>query len=279
MSDVPELLQLDELADGRFQVRQPTESAEGRDVVFSGQLIAQMIMAADHSVEGSKDVKSVHAIFARAGSYTMPIELEVDVMQSGRTWASDTITATQQGKLLCRALLLMSIDDPDLMHHELSMPEVPGPDQLRDGSSLAYPGAEVRRVEAPDATVNGVPAMWQWVRVTDVTGSPAVHQAVLSWCTPGPYIELSMRPHADKVRIGEAHRSVSTGVIGHTISFHERFDVGEWLLISHEATYAGRGRIHGRGLVFGRDGRLLASISQDSMVRAVEGELDPRRAM
>ena len=279
MSDVPELLQLDEIGDGRYQVHHPSESAEGRDVVFSGQIMAQMIMAADRSVDGSKDVKSAHAIFARAGSYTMPIELEVDVMQSGRTWASDTVTATQNGKLLSRGLILMSIDDPDLIRHEMAMPEVPGPEQLAEGPALAYPGAEVRRVDAPDATVGGVPMMAQWVRVPEVSGAPAVHQAILCWCTPGPYIELAMRPHAATVRIGDAHRSVSTGVIGHAISFHERFDVSDWLLINHEATYAGRGRVHGRGLVFSRDGRLVASVSQDSMVRGIEGELDPRRAM
>ena len=279
MTDIPDLLQLDESEDGRYRVRHPSESAEGRDVVFSGQLIAQMIMAANRSVEGSKDVKSAHALFARAGSYTMPIELEVDVMQSGRTWASDTVTATQNGKLLSRSLILMSIDDPDLMRHELSMPDVPGPDKAAPVASLSYPDAEVRRVDAADATTDGVPAMWQWIRVPGTSGGPAVHQAVLSWCTPGPIIELAMRPHAEKVRIGDAHRSVSTGVIGHTINFHERFDVSDWILVSFEASYAGRGRVHGRGLCFTEDGRLLASFSQDSMVRAVEGELDFRRAM
>jgi len=55
--------------------------------------------------------------------------------------------------------------------------------------------------------------------------------------------------------------------------------VGEWLLLAHEATYAGRGRIHGRGLVYTGDGRLVATFSQDSMVRAVEGGLDPKRSM
>lgn len=279
MSDVPDLLQLDELGGGRYQVHHPSESAEGRDVVFSGQLIAQMIMASDRTVEGKKDVKSVHALFARPGSYTMPIELEVDVMQSGRTWASQTVTATQNGKLLSRGLVLMSIDDPDLMRHETAMPEVDGPGKATAVASLAYPGAEVRKVDAPDATVDGVPAMWQWVRVPGTSGPTAVHHAVLSWCTPGPIIELSMRPHADKVRIGDAHRSVSTGVIGHTINFHERLDIGEWTLIGFESTYTGRGRVHGRGLAFSEDGRLLASFSQDSMVRAVDGELDFRRAM
>src|SRR3984957_3898015 len=107
MSDIPELLTLTEVGERRYQVFQPAESAEGRDVVFSGQLLGQMIMAADRAAGSAKDVRSVHTVFARAGTYTKPIELEVDSMQSGRTWGSDTVTATQDGRLLCRGIILL----------------------------------------------------------------------------------------------------------------------------------------------------------------------------
>jgi acyl-CoA thioesterase-2 len=279
MSAMPDLLVLDPVGPGLHRLRQPSESAEGRDVVYSGQLLAQMIMAAEAAVEGAKDVKSVHAIFARAGTYTLPIELATDVMQSGRTWASATITATQADKLLCRSLALLSIDDPDLMRHDIDMPAVPKPADCDAGSATAFPGAEVRPVDDPDATTAGVPAMAFWVRVPGVSGGPAVHQAVLSWATPGAFIGLAMRAHPDKVRISDAHHTISTGVIGHTVNFHERFDVTDWLLVFHEATYAGRGRVHGRGLVFTEDGRLVATTTQDSMARSVEGTIDHRRGM
>jgi len=95
MSDLPDLLQLTEIGERRYQVTQPSESPEGRDVVFSGQLLAQMIMASDHAAGGTKDVRSVHAVFARAGTYSRPIELEVESLLAGRTWAGDTVTATQ----------------------------------------------------------------------------------------------------------------------------------------------------------------------------------------
>jgi acyl-CoA thioesterase-2 len=68
-------------------------------------------------------------------------------------------------------------------------------------------------------------------------------------------------------------------VIGHTVSFHERFDVGDWLLFTHENTYAGRGRVYARASIFSREGRLVATVGQDSMVRAIEGPLDPQRSM
>jgi acyl-CoA thioesterase II len=187
------------------------------------------------------------------------------------------VTATQDGKLLCRSLVLMSIDDPDLMRHQPPMPDVPAPDDLETTAAQAWPGSEVKRV--PDTEIDGVPVEAMWTRLPGSLDSVAANQAVLSWATTGAIIGLGMRPHTETVDIRQAHRSISTGVIGHTINFHERFDIGDWLLVTQEATYAGRGRVHGRGSVYARDGRLVATFSQDSMARAIQGELDPKRAM
>ena len=121
--------------------------------------------------------------------------------------------------------------------------------------------------------------MYFWMRNEESYESSAVNQAILSWCQPGMLIGLAMRPHGDVVKIGDAHRTVSTGVIAHTVHFHERFDIGSWLLVAQEATYAGRGRVHGHGSVFTEDGTLVSTFEQDSMARGVEGQLDPKRAM
>ena len=78
-----------------------------------------------------------------------------------------------------------------------------------------------------------------------------------------------MRPHAG-VGQAQAHRSVSTGVLGHTLTFHEPFRADEWLLLSHHGSYAGRGRCYGRGDVFRADGTLVASFVQDGMIRPLQ---------
>src|ERR1700738_2109546 len=130
-SDLPDLLTLTDVGEHRYQAFQPAESAEGRDVVFSGQLLGQMIMASDRAAGGTKDVRSIHTVFARAGTYTKPIELDVDQMHAGRTWASDTVTATQDGRLLSRAIVLLNTVDPDLMRHDPEPPRgVPVPEDV-----------------------------------------------------------------------------------------------------------------------------------------------------
>lgn len=159
------------------------------------------------------------------------------------------------------------------------MPKVPGPEELKAGAALGFPGAEVRTVDDPTASADGVAALNFWTRYPHPVSSIAEQQAILSWSTNGFMIGLAVRDHRDAVRIEDAHHTVSTGVIGHIVNFHERFDVGDWLLLTHESTYAGRGRIHSRGLVYTEDGRLVATFTQDAMVRSVEGPIDPKRAM
>jgi acyl-CoA thioesterase len=279
MSDLPDLLRLTEVGERRYHVFQPAESAEGRDVVFSGQLLAQMIMASDQAGGGTKEVRSIHTVFARAGTYSKPIELEVDQMQAGRTWASDTVTATQAGRLLCRGIVLLNSVDPDLVRHDPVRPEgVPGPDDLEAAPAQAFPGAEVRPVPG-EATIGGVPVAMAWHRYDAPVGSQTAAQAVLVWSTCGHIIGLALRPHREQVRIEDAHRTLSTGVIGHTVHFTDRFDVSAWLLMVTEATKAGTGRVFGEGRVFTQDGSLVAVFHQDSMAKAVEGQIDSRRSL
>ena len=92
-------------------------------------------------------------------------------------------------------------------------------------------------------------------------------QALLAYATDGFLIGTAMRPHAG---IGQSmsHRTISTSVLSHTLTFHEPVDAAAWHLLAHESPYAGRGRSYGRANVFTEDGRLVASFVQDNMVRA-----------
>jgi acyl-CoA thioesterase len=281
-SALPAVLRIEPLGADRWSGPHPENDPEGRDVVFSGQLVAQMIMASDAAVSGAKEVKSIHAIFARAGRYSAgPVELDLEPMHDGRTWASHTVTARQGDRLLSRALVLLNTVEPDLIRHSPVMPDVAGPD---DGAPQSYgvvfPGAEVRLVDRPEAvSPGGTPVVHVWFRGPGSYDSVAVNQAIVAWSQPGLIIGAAMRPHADAVDISQAHRSISTGVISHTAHFHDHAGAGQWLLMTHEGTYAGNGRVFGHGAVFTRDGTIVSTFSQDSMARSIEGDLDPRRAM
>ena len=248
MSDLPDLLQLTEIGERRYRVTQPSESPEGRDVVFSGQLLAQMIMASDHAPAGPRTCGRFTPC-SRAGTYSRPIELEVESLLAGRTWASDTVTATQAGKALSRASVLLNVVDEDLMRHEPPMPPVPAPPTWA-APGQAFPAPSSGRCPAVHE-VGGVPVEMAWHRFERPLASQAANQAVLAWATCGNIIGLAMRPHRDRVRIEDAHASISTGVIAQTIHFVDRFDVSQWLLVrprGHEGRHRpglrGRPRVH-----------------------------------
>ena len=60
----------------------------------------QEVRAAFDRAATVDDIKSIHAIFARAGDYTAPIEYEVDRLHDGRTFGSDTLTFSQKGRVI-----------------------------------------------------------------------------------------------------------------------------------------------------------------------------------
>ena len=278
--ELPRVLCLNESGPNRYQVHHPENDPEGRAVVFSGQLLAQSIMASDDVVDGAKGTKSIHTIFSRVGSYASPVELQVEVAHNGRAFASHTTTATQGERLIARALVLMSADEPDLIRHSPAMPDVPAPMDLESAAVLAFPGLETRPVPSSDhSTSDGTPMECFWMRNSSSFNSLAANQAILAWSQPGSLIGLAMRPHSDVVSIHDAHRTASTGVVAHTTHFHEPFDVGDWLLVVQEATYAGRGRVFGVGSVFTRSGDLVSTFEQDSMVRSPPAPLTSKNAM
>jgi acyl-CoA thioesterase II len=101
---------------------------------------------------------------------------------------------------------------------------------------------------------------------SDRSRSSALAQALLAYGTDGFLIGTAMLPHAG---IGQnmAHRNIGTGVVSHTLTFHEEVPFGEWLLLAHESPYAGRGASYGTAQVFTQDGRLVASFVQENMIR------------
>ena len=273
---LPEILRSEQLDERRF--RFGCIDAEGRDVVFGGQLLAQMIMASAGLAPG-KEVQTIHAVFARAGTITQPIDIEVASIHSGRSFASDTVTVWQGDRLCARAQVLLHAPDPDLIRSEPPMPMEPAPEGGQVVHGSVFPGAEMRVVRGTGDSSPGPAELAFWTRYEAAPDDIVASQAILSWSTNGLLIGTAMRPHGPD--LSEAHRSISTGVISNTLTFHDHFDARDWVLLTHDVPFAGRGRVYGRGQAFTRDGHLVASFVQDSMVRGIpEGTmLEHRTAM
>lgn len=283
---------LQAMGDGRFRVP-GVGSSSVEDVVFGGLVLAQLVLAtaatrsAEHVEPGhikSKHIKSLHTIFARSARTGSPLDLAVETIHDGRAMASMHASVGQGGRVCAQSLVLLDVDEPDLVHHQLAAPIVGAPSEAPTGwgGLLAPPGSEVRVVGGTDtwsaSAPVGPPELDVWVRLPaappsdrpgrDVDGSDrrAWSQAMLAHASVGFLIGTALRPHAG---LGQqmAHRELTTGVVTHTITFHRPWAAGQWLLLAHTSPYAGRGGAYGRADVFSEDGTLVASFVQDSVIR------------
>lgn len=270
--DLLEVLELESTESG-FRAR---NLETGTNVVFGGQILAQVIVAAASTVP-AQEVKTIHAVFARAARPDVPLELDVVPFHLGRTLGSLTIIVRQGERRCAHFTVLTSVCEPDLIRHAATMPEVEGPDAAapRPGSLLA-PGElrVVGDVDVMDPELVGPAEYPIWFRSPGLPKQLAIHQALLADATDGHLIGTAMRPHSG-VGQAMAHQSIHTGVVGHTLSFHDPIDLDIWHLIAHESIWTGRGRAHGRANVFRQDGQLVASFVQDAIVRSANQGADP----
>jgi acyl-CoA thioesterase len=269
-SAVPEMLRPEPVTADRYRISNAGDARQ-RDVVFGGQLLAQAVVVSSLRHPG-KAVRSIQAVFARPGRIDSPTELAVESIHDGRTFASDTVTAWQGDRLCARFLVLLDVDEPDVIRHGAPRPAVTAPADtpITDEGLLVYPGTELRIVDGVDLwsvdAPTGPAESVLWATAPALPDDPSVHQGVLAWATDGFLIATALRPHAG-IGQDDAHRGLSTGVVGHTIVFHEPFRADEWLLLAHRSPYAGRGRTFGAADVFTDDGRFVASFVQTNMVR------------
>ena len=243
----------------------------GHDVVFGGQLIGQSILAGLAGQDG-KAVKTIHTVFARGAAHDQPVEITVDRMHGGRSFGSSTVTISQGDRLCTRSIVLLSADEPDLIRHadQPAVPSKPDDAVVGEESGGAWEIRIVDGVDISDPAAVGPADLDVWTRFVGAPDDPGVDQALLAFATDGFLIGTAMRPH-EGIGQSMAHVTLATGVISHTLTFHDPSPARDWHLLSHHSPYAGRGRAYGRADVFTPDGTLAASFVQDAMIRRMEG--------
>lgn len=265
LSELLGVLDLEPVGEGRFRAQNFADGPGG--VVFGGQLLAQSIVAGA-SIDPTKEVKSIHTVFARGGAPDKPLDIEVEAMHTGRALASATVTVRQGERLCTRSLVLLSAVEPDLIRHGVDAPSVGTPEDAPTGPSEGsfWEVRIVDGVDLSDPAAVGPPELFVWVRFPGAVAQGVIGQALLAYATDGFLIATAMRPHEG---VGQAmsHVSISTSVLSHTLTFHEPIDASQWYLLAHESPYAGRGRSYGRAHIFSSGGDVVASFVQDNMIR------------
>jgi acyl-CoA thioesterase-2 len=249
----------------------------GHRVVYGGQLLAQSVIAASQAVP-EKELLSLHTVFARGGNFDEPLTITVETLQSGRAFASVSVTTSQSRGVCTRSTALLHAPDADRIRHGDAMPVVGGPDDWQARSHESFWETRiVDDVDVMDPTAPlAPPELRVWCRFPGVAADDiAVNQALLAYASDGFLIATAMRPH-DGIDQTMAHVSVSTTVLTQTLTFHEPIVAADWLLLDLRSTYAGRGRSHGGANVFTAAGDLVASFDQDNMIREMPEAMRPK---
>ncbi|BBY61393.1 acyl-CoA thioesterase [Mycolicibacterium sarraceniae] len=241
--------------------------ADDRQVVEGTQVLAQAIVAAAKRFEG-KSIRSVHSVFARAVLVGPPVVLDIDVVSEGRSTATAIITASQNGKRAMAFTVLADVPTPDVIRHHLPRPEVAGPDQANvcempmDGRLVKL--VDVIDINSPDEV--GPPEVYAWLHYEPIPTRDDLAKALIAYFTGHLGISTTMRAHAG-IGTAQSHLTVSTAPMTVAVSFHEPVSWSGWLLYTHESTQVGAGMSYIRGAIHTQEGELIASFTQDALIR------------
>jgi acyl-CoA thioesterase-2 len=253
----------------------------GRRRVFGGLVVAQALVAASRTVEG-RAPHSLHAYFVLPGDPTIPIVYEVERVRDGRSFTTRRCVAVQSGRPIFDLFASFQVAEAGL-EHQAVMPAVPDPDSLPSKADieakapgLLPPGLkawfsseqaiEVRpcSLSRYDGTGGPNPVQQVWIRATGrLPDDPAIHRAVLAYLSDLTLIDVALAAHGRT--LFEPEFSVAS--LDHAIWFHRPARADEWLLYTQDSPNTAGGRGLARGLVFSREGRLVASVMQEGVIR------------
>ena len=278
LADLVGLLELEQVEDRIFR-------GESRDIgsprVFGGQVLGQALTAAYHTIE-DRFAHSLHAYFLRPGDVKAPIVYDVDIARDGSSFSNRRVVAIQHGRPIFN--LAASFQKPeDGLEHQVTMPEVPGPNELHDISAtpeevlsqvpekmrrrlMRKRPFEVRPVEPVSllSLERSEPVRHVWLRAVDkLPNDQELHQNMLAYMSDFPLIGTVMLPHGNDF----SEAGVQMASLDHAMWFHRLFRVDEWLLYSMESPNAASARGLAFGQFFDVEGRLVASVAQEGLIR------------
>ncbi|MEG3086609.1 acyl-CoA thioesterase [Sphingomonas sp. PB4P5] len=281
-ADLCDLLDVEEIDTDLYRGKR---GKDGYGRVFGGQVIAQALQAAQRSTDAPKIAHSLHAYFMRPGNEDFPILYRVVRDFEGKSFATRRVIAMQKGQPILSMTCSLQVPEQGL-HHQDTMPDVPGPDGLQTDTALraemvdriperfrrtflkARP-IEIRPV-SPRAWLNPVksdPSQQTWFRIAAPIGDdPALHRAILAYASDMALLGTGTLPHG----VNWMTHNLQTASLDHSVWLHEHFRADQWLLYACDSPWAGHARSFNRGRIYAQDGRLVASVAQEGLMRLRE---------
>ena len=279
LNQIIKTLDLEEIELNHYLATSPNE---GWQRVYGGQVIGQALVAASRTVSPNRSAHSLHAYFLRAGDTTIPILYKVDRIRDGKSFTTRRVIAVQRGQAIFTMSISFQVDEGGLSH-QFDMPKVRAPnslpteDELRREQAKSWPkefqerfsGSSAIQVKPVDPVdlLNPEPAQAMqrcWMRCGEaLPDDPRIHQCVLAYLSDWSLLDTASRPHA----VSFMQDNVQVASLDHAMWFHRPFRADEWLLYDQDSPSASGARGFNRGLIYNRTGKLVASTTQEGLLR------------
>lgn len=251
--------------------------------VFGGQVLAQALIAAMRTMVDGRAPHSLHSYFLRPGDVNKEIAFSVEILRDGRSFSARRVHALQDGLPIFS--MIASFQDPDAgLEHQSLMPQgVTPPEQLPSAADLLsafdHPATnywskarpfDLRHASEPvylqPAKQHTAEQLIWFKALSELPDDPQLQAAALAYASDYSILESILRRHG----LSWAHPGLASASLDHAMWFHRPVRVDQWLLYAQESPSAQNGRGLSLGKIFDRDGKLIASVAQEGMVRIPE---------
>lgn len=252
--------------------------------VFGGQVLAQAINAACRTIDNGRVLHSMHAYFLEPGHLEIPITFNVNIVRDGGSFSVRRVTAEQNGTVIFILSASFHKNEKGYEHQIEMKSRIKMPEELLSWTDLYNQFGDLlpkhikaffeveRPIEFKPTEIANPLDRRDLPPFNDVWFKPkgdadslslATKQQILTYISDYNILISALNPHASIAHWG----NTQTASLDHSMWYFRDFDFDDWLLFSMESPNASSARGFARGNIFSRDGKLIASVAQEGLMR------------
>ncbi len=256
----------------------------GSPNVFGGQVLAQALHAAYQTVPKERVVHSLHSYFLLPGDLTIPISYRVNEMRNGGSFSTRRVTAVQNDQTIFILAASFHKREDGHEHQESINTDIKQPEELMSwnemleqfGDFLPSKMKAFLSIERPvdfkpveimnpmeQKDLPAVEDVWFKLRGNAGNLDLDVKQQILTYISDYNILTAALKPNASKAHFGNTQMAS----LDHSMWFFRDFDFDDWMLFSAKSPSTSGARGFATGNIFTRDGKLIASVAQEGLMR------------
>ena len=251
--------------------------------IYGGQVLGQALVAASRTVAEDRHAHSLHGYFLRPGNPELPILYQVDRVRDGKSFTTRRVVASQTGEAIFTMAASFQLPESGL-EHQYDMPTVTSPHLLQDEDELIQEKiseghkhladhftsstVQIRQVKPwdPLAPEKTGPKQLSWIKTKEkIPETLGINHCVLAYLSDFTILDTAVRHHG----LNYLENNTQIVSLDHAMWFHQPFRADDWLLYAQDTPSASGARAFNRGLIYNQDGKLIASTTQEGLLRKI----------